>query len=66
VVALCLALAPLSGPAYSAGLGRLTVQSALGQPLRAEVEGNLRRLEGVLADLQRKWPFAHQPELKLP
>ena len=38
VVALCLALAPLSGPAYSAGLGRLTVQSALGQPLRAEVE----------------------------
>ena len=20
----------------------------------------------VLADLQRKWPFAHQPELKLP
>ena len=38
VVALCLALAPLSGPAHSAGLGRLTVQSALGQPLRAEVE----------------------------
>lgn len=34
--------------------------------LRAEVEGNLRRLEGVLADLQRKWPFAHSPELKLP
>ena len=38
VLALCLALAPLAGPAHSAGLGRLTVQSALGQPLRAEVE----------------------------
>ena len=38
VLALCLALAPLSGPVSAAGLGRLTVQSALGQPLRAEVE----------------------------
>lgn len=35
-------------------------------PLRTEIEGNLRRLETVLNDLQRKWPFAHQPELKLP
>ena len=34
--------------------------------LRAEVESNLLRLETVLNDLQRKWPFAHQPELKLP
>ena len=34
--------------------------------LRAEVESNLLRLESVLNDLQRKWPFAHQPELKLP
>ena len=34
--------------------------------LRAEVESNLLRVEAVLNDLQRKWPFAHQPELKLP
>ncbi|MEQ6436473.1 MlaD family protein [Comamonas sp. w2-DMI] len=34
--------------------------------LRAEVESNLMRLESVLNDLQRKWPFAHKPELKLP
>ncbi|MNT99208.1 hypothetical protein D3C72_2420030 [compost metagenome] len=34
--------------------------------LRAEVESNLRRIEGVLSDIQRKWPFAHQPELSLP
>ncbi|MDL5036757.1 MlaD family protein [Comamonas resistens] len=34
--------------------------------LRAEVESNLLRLESVLNDLQRKWPFSHKPELKLP
>jgi phospholipid/cholesterol/gamma-HCH transport system substrate-binding protein len=34
--------------------------------LRAEVESNLLRLESVLNDLQRKWPFAHKPALKLP
>ena len=34
--------------------------------LRAEVEGNLRRVEAVLNTLQRKWPFAHQPQLQLP
>ena len=34
--------------------------------LRAEVESNLLRLESVLNDLQRKWPFAHKPDLKLP
>jgi pilus assembly protein FimV len=38
VFAVCLALTPLSGDVLAAGLGRLTVQSALGQPLRAEVE----------------------------
>ena len=36
--AVALALAALSGAASAAGLGRLTVHSALGQPLRAEVE----------------------------
>ena len=34
--------------------------------LRAEVESSLLRLESVLNDLQRKWPFAHKPDLKLP
>ena len=37
-LAVCLALVPMSGSVGAAGLGRLTVQSALGQPLRAEVE----------------------------
>ncbi len=36
--AVALALVAGSGSAWAAGLGRLTVQSALGQPLRAEVE----------------------------
>lgn len=34
--------------------------------LRSEVESNLRHLESILSDIQRKWPFAHEPELKLP
>lgn len=38
VVAVGLALATWGGGAQAAGLGRLTVQSALGQPLAAEVE----------------------------
>ncbi len=39
--------------------------SDIGQ-LRNEVESNLRKIEDMLTDLQRKWPFAHEPELKLP
>lgn len=37
-IALAISLALATPAAYAAGLGRLTVQSALGQPLRAEVE----------------------------
>lgn len=37
----------------------------LGQ-LRGEVEANLRKIEAMMTDLQRKWPFARQPELQLP
>jgi pilus assembly protein FimV len=45
--ALVLALASLSANADAAGLGRLNVQSGLGQPLRAEVEvTSLTREEG--------------------
>ncbi|MBU6271124.1 MAG: pilus assembly protein FimV, partial [Betaproteobacteria bacterium] len=37
-MAIAASLLSLAGTAWSAGLGRLTVQSALGQPLAAEVE----------------------------
>lgn len=39
--------------------------SDIGQ-LRNEVESNLRKIEDMLADLQRKWPFAKEAEVKLP
>ncbi len=34
--------------------------------LRAEVEASLRKVEGLVNDIQRKWPFARDTELKLP
>lgn len=34
--------------------------------LRNEVESNLRKIEDMLTDLQRKWPFAKDAEVKLP
>ena len=34
--------------------------------LRAEVELNLRKVSGLVDDLNRKWPFARERELKLP
>jgi len=34
--------------------------------LRAEVEANLRKLEHLLDDINRKWPFARDTELRLP
>jgi phospholipid/cholesterol/gamma-HCH transport system substrate-binding protein len=35
-------------------------------PLRADVETNLRKIEGLVNDINRKWPFARDMELKLP
>lgn len=35
-------------------------------PLRAEVEANLRKVEGLVNEINRKWPFARDTELKLP
>ena len=35
-------------------------------PLRAEVETNLRKVEGLVNEVNRKWPFARDTELKLP
>ncbi len=34
--------------------------------LRAEVESNLRKIDQLVGDIQRKWPFARDTELKLP
>lgn len=34
--------------------------------LRAEVETNLRKVEGMLNEINRRWPFARDTELKLP
>lgn len=34
--------------------------------LRAEVEANLRKVEGLINEINRKWPFARDTELKLP
>lgn len=34
--------------------------------LRAEVETNLRKIENLVNDINRKWPFARDPEMKLP
>jgi phospholipid/cholesterol/gamma-HCH transport system substrate-binding protein len=34
--------------------------------LRAEVDASLRKATRLIDELNRKWPFAHEPELKLP
>ena len=34
--------------------------------LRAEVESNLRRVEDLVNEINRKWPFARNTELRLP
>jgi len=34
--------------------------------LRAEVEANLRKVEGLVNEINRKWPFKRETEIKLP
>lgn len=34
--------------------------------LRGEVEANLRKIEGLINDINRRWPFARDTEVKLP
>jgi len=34
--------------------------------LRNEVEANLRRVDALMGELNRRWPFARDPELRLP
>jgi phospholipid/cholesterol/gamma-HCH transport system substrate-binding protein len=35
-------------------------------PLRADVEANLRKIESLINEINRKWPFARDTEVKLP
>jgi phospholipid/cholesterol/gamma-HCH transport system substrate-binding protein len=34
--------------------------------LRAEVDASLRKVEHLVNEINRKWPFARDPEIKLP
>jgi len=34
--------------------------------LRGEVEANLRKVEGLINEINRKWPFARDTEIRLP
>jgi phospholipid/cholesterol/gamma-HCH transport system substrate-binding protein len=34
--------------------------------LRAEVDASLRKVTRLVDEINRKWPFAHKTELKLP
>lgn len=61
-------LAHLDGVLRNAESITANVESAstdIGQ-LRDEVESNLRKIEDLLSDVQRKWPFAKEAQVKLP
>ena len=34
--------------------------------LRGEVEANLRKIDGLINDINRKWPFSRDTEIRLP
>ena len=34
--------------------------------LRGEVEASLRKVDGLVNEINRKWPFAKDAEVKLP
>jgi len=51
--------------AQAVGANVKDVTTDLG-PLRADVESNLRRVEQLVNEINRKWPFARDTELKLP
>jgi phospholipid/cholesterol/gamma-HCH transport system substrate-binding protein len=34
--------------------------------LRGDVEASLRKVEGLVSEINRKWPFARDAEMKLP
>lgn len=51
--------------AQAVGANAREATTDLGE-LRAEVEASLRKAESLLAEINRKWPFARDTELKLP
>ncbi len=51
--------------AQAVGANAREATTDLGE-LRVEVESNLRKVESLLNDINRKWPFAKNTELKLP
>lgn len=53
----------IDAQAVGANLKDATVDLA---PLRAEVESNLRKVEQLVNTINRKWPFKHETEIKLP
>ncbi|MBK9442928.1 MAG: MCE family protein [Comamonadaceae bacterium] len=53
------------GEAQAVGANVRTVSADLGI-LRTEVEANLRRISQLTDEINRKWPFARDTEIKLP
>jgi phospholipid/cholesterol/gamma-HCH transport system substrate-binding protein len=51
--------------AQAVGANVRTATTDLG-PLRAEVEASLRKVDHLLNEVNRKWPFARDTEIKLP
>lgn len=51
--------------AQAIGANTREATSDLGS-LRGEVEASLRKVEGLVTEINRKWPFARDTELKLP
>ena len=45
---------------------RAVLERAERSSLRAEVDATLRKVEQLVGDLERRWPFKREPELKLP
>jgi len=46
--------------------GNVKVATADLGALRADVEANLRKVENLVNEVNRKWPFARDTEIKLP
>jgi len=53
------------GEAQAVGANARTVSADLGI-LRTEVEANLRKISQLTDEINRKWPFARDTEIKLP
>jgi phospholipid/cholesterol/gamma-HCH transport system substrate-binding protein len=51
--------------AQAVGTNVRTATSDLGT-LRAEIEANLRKVDSLVNEINRKWPFARETEVKLP